>query len=250
MGRMGGKRVLVCAAAHGIGRACAELFAREGAEVLATDIDESGLQSLAHGNDRIQPIVLDGTDSEAVHRVINGLPTVDSLVHCVGYVHHGSVLQCDASQWRRSFQVNVDSFYFALQATLTSMLQAKAGSIVCISSVASSLKGLPNRAAYGATKAALLGLVKSVAVDYVTEGIRCNAVCPGTVISPSLRERIAEAGKTMGGADQAMAMFVSRQPMNRLGTPDEIAALCLYLASDESRFVTGQFFAIDGGMTL
>lgn len=248
MSRLEGKHVLVTAAAQGIGRACVETFLREGATVHATDVDAKGLSTLPQG--RLKTAVLDGTDPQAVADFVAGLNPLHSVVHCIGYVHQGSVLDCDQEHWQRSFRVNVDSFYYVLRAALPPMVTAQAGSIVCIASVASSIKGLPNRAAYGATKAALIGLVKSVAADYVAQGIRCNAVCPGTVTSPSLLGRMAEVGKSLGDLEKARAMFISRQPMNRLGTPEEIAALCLYLASDESRFVTGQAMAIDGGITI
>ena len=247
MSRLAGKHIWVTAAANGIGRACAERFLVEGARVSATDIDLEGLGTLP---DPVARAALDSTDADAVRAYAAGLGPLDAVVHCVGTVHHGSVLGCDAAAWRRSFEVNVDSFYHLLQAVLPAMLEARAGSIVCISSIASSLKGLPNRAAYGASKAALIGLVKSVAADFVGHGIRANAVCPGTVSSPSLLGRVEELGREVGGSDEAMAMFVARQPMGRLGTPDEVAQLCLFLASDESRFVTGQAYAVDGGATI
>jgi len=247
MSRLTGKRVWVTAAANGIGRACAERFAAEGARVFATDVHAEGLASLPADVDHAS---LDSTDPAAVAAYAAGTGAFDAVVHCVGYVHQGSVLECDAPTWARSFEVNVHSFYHLLQAVLPPMVAARAGSIVCISSIASSIKGLPNRAAYGATKAALIGLTKSVAADYAGEGVRANAVCPGTVASPSLMHRVEDLGREVGGSDEAMAMFVARQPMGRLGTPEEIAGLCLYLASDESRFVTGQAYAIDGGITI
>jgi 2-keto-3-deoxy-L-fuconate dehydrogenase len=248
MGRMAGKRVLVTAASQGIGRACAEKIYAEGAQVCATDIDESGLADLSAIG--ISTALVDGTDPHAVADFFAGAPSFDAVVHCIGSVHHGSVLQCNESAWHQSFHVNVDSFYYILQNALPGMLAAKSGSIVCISSVASSIKGLPNRAAYGSTKAAVIGLVKSVAADFVAQGIRCNAVCPGTITSPSLLERVDTLGRDLGSTGMAMEAFVSRQPMGRLGTTDEVAALCLYLASDESAFVTGQALSIDGGMTI
>ena len=248
MGRVEGKHVLVTAAARGIGRACVEACLREGAHVHATDLDGPELATLSH--ERLASRALDGTDARGVQEFLNGLPVLDAVIHCIGYVHQGTVLECHPTQWQQSFRVNVDSFYYLLQAVLPRMLSAKAGSIVCIASVASSIKGLPNRAAYGATKAALIGLVKSVAVDYVAYGVRCNAVCPGTVTSPSLLERMSSLARTLGDEAKARAMFISRQPMNRLGSPEEIASLCLYLASDESKFVTGQAIAIDGGITI
>ena len=244
---LAGKRIWITAAANGIGRACAERFVAEGASVFATDIDADGLQTLDACPNRA---VLDSTDARAVANYAARVGHLDAVVHCVGTVHNGRVLDCTAADWARSFDVNVHSFFHLLHAVLPSMIEARAGSIVCIASIASSLKGLPNRAAYGATKAALIGLVKSVAADFVSHGVRANAVCPGTVTSPSLLGRVEELGREVGGSDEAMAMFVARQPMGRLGTPEEIAGLCLYLASDESRFVTGQALAIDGGITI
>jgi 2-keto-3-deoxy-L-fuconate dehydrogenase len=248
MGRMSEKRVLITAAGQGIGRACAEMFHAEGAIVHATDIDETSLSTLALSG--IQTAVVNGTSRTAVDDFVRGTAPFDAVVHCVGSVNHGSVLACDPEDWRRAFSINVDSFYHILQATLPAMIAQKHGSIICISSVASSLKGLPNRAVYGATKAALIGLIKSVAADFVTTNVRCNAVCPGTITSPSLLERVDTLGRELGSNGKAMAAFVSRQPMGRLGTPQEVAALCLYLASDESGFITGQAISIDGGMTI
>lgn len=244
--RMAGMRVLVTAAAHGIGRACAERAAEEGALVVATDIDEDALRTL----DVEATCAVDGTDANAVAKCVEQLGPFDSLIHCIGYVHHGSILECDADSWRRSFSVNVDTFLHVVRAVLPPMIAAGDGSITCISSVASCLKGLPHRFAYGASKAALVGMTKSIAADYATQGIRCNAVCPGTITSPSLLARVEELGRGNGGFDEAMARFTARQPLGRLGSPDEVANLCIYLASGESRFVTGQAFAIDGGITI
>jgi 2-keto-3-deoxy-L-fuconate dehydrogenase len=237
----------VMAAASGIGRAVAEGCAIEGAEVFATDLDAAGLSRLKA--ERVHTKVLDGTDADAVGAYVRDLGTLDSLIHCIGHVHQGTVLDCDRQSWQEAFRINVDSFYHVLQAALPRMISARAGSVICVSSVASSLKGLPQRAAYGATKAALIGLVKSVAADYVGLGIRCNAVCPGTIISPSLQRRIDSLAAEIGPS-AAMARYVERQPMSRLGTPAEVASLCLYLASDESAFMTGQILAIDGGITI
>jgi 2-keto-3-deoxy-L-fuconate dehydrogenase len=248
MGRLQGKNILVTAAGRGIGRACALAACAEGARVVAADIDRSALEGLDSSS--INTVVLDGTDYEAVRSLVASSPGFDALIHCIGYVHQGTALECDVQSWRRSFEINVDSFFFAASTVLPSMQKAGRGSLVCISSVASSMKGLPRRAAYGASKSAINGLVKSLAADYVSHGIRCNAVCPGTVISPSLEERLTILGEQVGGYEKAYEMFISRQPMMRFGTPEEVASLCVYLASDESAFVTGQLLAIDGGMTI
>jgi 2-keto-3-deoxy-L-fuconate dehydrogenase len=248
MGRLERKTVLVTAAGRGIGRACALAACAEGAYVIATDIDPTALAGLDCAT--IKTVSLDGTDWEAVQSLVENSPGFDALIHCIGYVHVGTSLDCDLKSWRRSFEINVDSFFFACCAVLPGMRKAGRGSIACISSVASSLKGLPQRAAYGASKSAVNGLVKSLAADYIADGIRCNAVCPGTVSSPSLEQRITALGEELGGYDKARNMFISRQPMMRFGTPEEVASLCVYLASDESRFVTGQLLAIDGGITI
>ena len=248
MERLKNKRVLVTAAARGIGRACALAAAREGAVVVATDIDFKALEDLSDA--RIRCVSLDGCDPSAVHQLLASEDTFDAVIHCIGYVHQGTILDCDLATWRQSFNINVDSLFLVLKAVLPQMRAVRHGSIVCISSVASSLKGLPRRAAYGASKAATIGLIKSVAADFVAEGIRCNAVCPGTISSPSLNDRVAVLGEEVGGAERALEMFIARQPMGRLGTPAEVAAMCIYLASDESCFVTGQAIAIDGGITI
>lgn len=248
MRRMAGKRVLVTAAGQGIGRACAELLSKEGARVCATDIEPGGLEELAALG--ISTHIIDGTDRASVLDFLSNAGKFDAAIHCIGTVHHGSIIDCDERSWHNSFRVNVDSYYYVLQGILPAMVAAQSGSIVCISSVASSVKGLPKRAAYGATKAAAIGLTKSVAADYVSHGVRCNAVCPGTITSPSLLERVDTLGRDLGSNSKAMAAFVSRQPMGRLGTTEEVAAMCLYLVSDESGFVTGQVFSIDGGMTI
>ena len=249
--RLQGKRALVTAAAQGIGRATALAFAREGAQVLAADINEAGLANLeAEGGPRIQTLHLDVTNAEAVaslgaHR---GTDAFSTLFNCAGVVHAGNVLECDEGDWEFALQLNVTSMFRLVRAVLPGMLERGGGSIINMSSVASSVKGVPNRFAYCTTKAAVIGLTKSVAADFVGAGIRCNAICPGTVESPSLQQRIAEQARTQNTtADQVHTAFVARQPMGRLGRPEEIAALAVYLASDESAFTTGTCQVIDGG---
>lgn len=244
MNRLQNKTALVTAAGQGIGRAVALAFAQHGASVVATDINAETLAELeAHG---IKTTVLDATDRAAVDSVVKGAGPLDVLVNCAGFVHHGSILACDQSDWEFSFNLNVNSSYYSISAALPAMLENGGGSIINISSVASSIKGVPNRFVYGTTKAAVIGLTKSVAADYVSQGIRCNAICPGTVDSPSLHDRL----RNTGDYDQAMKDFVARQPMGRLGSADEIAHLCLYLASDESAFTTGQAHIVDGGWAV
>ena len=240
--RLAGKRALVTAAGAGIGRATALAFAAAGAEVLATDIDASALSSLAGEHPGIRTQVLDVTDAAAVAAVAKN--PVDVLFNCAGFVHAGTILDTDESAWRRSFAINVDSMYHLCRAVLPGMLERGQGSIVNMSSVASSIKGVPNRFAYGATKAAVIGLTRSIAADFVSRGVRCNAICPGTVKTPSLGERV----RALGGDEATVwKSFTDRQPMGRLGEPGEIAALAVYLASDESSFTTGTVHVIDGG---
>ena len=246
-GRLQGKTALVTAAAQGIGRATAEAFAAEGAKVIATDINLEKLATLKGANLTTRHLdVLDGAAILAAEREIGA---IDVLVNCAGYVHHGSILECEEKDFDFSTNLNVRAAYRMIRAFLPGMLARKGGTIVNVSSIASSIIGVPNRFIYGVTKAALLGLTKSVAVEYVTKGIRCNAICPGTVETPSLGERIKALGNEVGNEEEARKAFVARQPMGRLGTATEIAALALYLASDESAFVTGQEFIIDGGWT-
>lgn len=243
-----GKTAVISAAGQGIGRAVAERFAAEGAVVFASDIRAEGLDGLrAHG---VRVRQLDSTDGREVADYAAAFDRVDVLVNCVGYVSHGKITDCTAEEWGRSLRINVDSVFHAIRLFLPLMRAQRSGSIVNISSVASSIKGFPDRAAYGTAKAAVIGLTKSVAADFVREGIRCNAVCPGTISSPSLQERIEALGARMGSIEEARAAFVERQPIGRLGTPEEVAALCLYLATDESAFVTGQTFVIDGGIDI
>jgi len=242
MARLDGKTALVTAAAQGIGRSTALAFAREGARVVATDLNEEGLRGLE--GDGVETRRLDVTDAEAIRQLAATRP-VDVLFNCAGFVHHGSVLDCDERDWDFSFELNVRSMYHTIRAFLPGMLERGAGSIVNMSSVASSVKGVPNRFAYGATKAAVIGLTKAVAADFVGSGVRCNAICPGTVDTPSLADRIAASDDP----DQARRDFVARQPMKRLGTAEEISALAVYLASDESSYTTGAVHVIDGGWT-
>jgi 2-keto-3-deoxy-L-fuconate dehydrogenase len=240
-----GKRALVSAAAQGIGEASARAFAAAGAEVVATDLNTQRLAAL----DSVEGITtaqLDVTDGAAVAAFAARTPAPDILFNCAGFVHHGSILECDEDDWDFSFDLNVKSMYRMIRAFLPAMLDAGGGSIINMASVASSVKGVPVRCVYGASKAAVVGLTKSVAADYVAAGIRCNAICPGTVQSPSLDERIA----AQGNAEEARRAFVARQPMGRIGTAEEIAAVALYFASDASAFTTGTTFVIDGGMSV
>ena len=240
-GRLSGKRALVTAAAAGIGRAITLAFAREGAQVLATDIDAAGLARLADDSGA-RTALLDVTDPAAITALLAGEPAFDILVNAAGFVDHGTVLDCDDAAWARSFELNVTSMHRIIRAVLPAMLSQRAGSIVNISSVASSLKGAPNRYVYGSTKAAIIGLTKSVAVDFAAHGIRCNAICPGTVDTPSLAGRINTAADPV----QARKDFIARQPMGRLGSADEIAHLAVYLAGDEAGFTSGATHIIDG----
>ncbi|WP_025771268.1 SDR family oxidoreductase [Thioalkalivibrio sp. HK1] len=244
-GRLAGKRVLVTAAAQGIGEAIARAFAFEGAKVLATDINAQGLKGLA-GVDGIETLALDACDGEAIRSVVESGGPFDVLASCTGYVHHGTVLDCDEAAWDFSFDLNIKAMYRVIRAVLPGMIEQGGGSIIGISSIVSSLHSAPNRCVYGASKAAVIGLVKSIAVDFVRQGIRINAICPGTVQSPSLDERI----DALGGGDAVRQAFIDRQPMGRLGTAQEIAAIAVHLGSDESAFTTGQTFVADGGMSL
>jgi 2-keto-3-deoxy-L-fuconate dehydrogenase len=253
-GRLDGKRALVTAAAQGIGRATALAFAAEGATVLATDIAEDRLADLAEA--LVATRRLDVTDEGAIAALADELGPLDILFNCAGFVHHGTVLDVLPEDWDFSFELNVRSMYLMIRAFLPKMLEhansaGGGASIINMASTASSIKGVPNRCAYGATKAAIIGLTKSVAADFITRGIRCNAICPGTVATPSLDERIAIEGVLMpGGTEAARRGFIERQPMGRLGTPEEVAALAVYLASDEAAFTTGAIHIIDGGFTL
>lgn len=245
--RLQGKRCFVTAAGQGIGRATALAFAREGASVMATDIDERLLAELA-GQPGITTRRLDVTDAAAITAAVAEAGRIDVLFNGAGYVHAGSILDCDEAAWDFSFDLNVRSMYRLIRAVLPGMRAQRGGSIINMASVASSIKGAPGRFVYGTTKAAVIGLTKSVAADFVAEGIRCNAICPGTVESPSLRQRIsAQAQATGKTLEEVEAAFVARQPMGRLGRTEEIAALAVYLASEESGFTTGTAQVIDGG---
>ncbi|MDQ7986210.1 SDR family oxidoreductase [Pseudomonas sp. G34] len=247
MSEMHGKRVLITAAGQGIGLASARAFAAAGAEVIATDIDIGTLQD----EPGLTALQLDVTSAEAISALAEQVGALDVLFNCAGYVHAGSILDCDEAAWERSLQLNVTAMYRMIRATLPGMLARGGGSIINMASVASSIKGVPNRCAYTASKAAVVGLTKSVAADYVRQGIRCNAICPGTVDSPSLRARIAEQAALQGVAEaQVYGQFVARQPMGRLGSAEEIARLVLYLGSDASSYTTGALHVIDGGMSI
>jgi 2-keto-3-deoxy-L-fuconate dehydrogenase len=246
--RLAGKKAIVTAAGQGIGLAIARMFASQGATVIATDVNQKALDAIAIPN--VETRILDVCDSAAVNAVADDIGAADILANVAGYVHHGSVLDCDEKDWDFSFDLNVKSMHRMIRAFLPAMLENGGGSIINLSSGASSLKGAPDRYAYGATKAAVIGLTKAVAVDFIRKGIRCNAICPGTVLSPSLEQRIAELGKEVGGTQKAMEMFVARQPMGRLGGVDEIASIATYLAGDESAFTTGTAIPVDGGWTL
>ena len=243
--RFVGKIAVVTAAGQGIGRACAERLRAEGATVFASDLD-AGLLSDAEG---MQVAALDATDLDAVTAYFAGFARIDVLVHAVGYVHQGTIEECSAEDWHRSRSITLDSAFNVLSQAVPKMKDA-GGSIVTIASVAGSIKGLPKRAAYCATKAGVIGLTKAIAADYVTQGLRCNAVCPGTIDTPSMRARVAELTEEFGSYDKAWEFFISRQPTGRLGTADEVAAAVAFLASDEASLFTGQTVSPDGGITI
>lgn len=249
-GRLTGKVALITAAGQGMGRACALQMATEGATVHATDVKPELLASL-HGVANIVTRRLDVLDDDAVRATFEELPALDVLFNCAGFVHHGSILECSPNDWTFSMNLNVRSMYVAIQAALPKMLErhrttGQGASIINMASVAGSIRGIANRFVYGTSKAAVIGLTKAVAADYVQRGIRCNAIAPGTVDTPSLGDRI----NAFADPVEARKMFVARQPMGRLAQADEIAPIVVYLASDESVFATGQVFAIDGGMTI
>lgn len=250
-GRLAGKRALITAAAAGIGRAAALQFAAEGARVIATDIDEAGVRALAEEHESIEARRLNVMAGDEISAAADAIGAIDVLFNCAGFVANGTILDCDERDWDRSFDLNVKAMYRMIKAFLPAMIKAGGGSIVNMASVASSEKGIVNRFAYGASKAAVIGLTKSVAADFVAKGIRCNAVCPGTVDTPSLRQRVSEVAAAQGiPFEEALAGFVGRQPMGRLGNAEEIAALCLYLASDESSYTTGVAHVVDGGILM
>ncbi len=238
------KIAVVTAAAQGIGRAVAQRLAKEGAKVYALDNNEQALASLTGTTN----LVIDCTDAQALEKFFSGLSRVDILVPGVGYVHHGTIEECSDEEWRKSQSITLDSTFFTIRSAIPKM-KAHGGSIINIASIASSIKGFPNRAAYGAAKGGVIGLTRAIAVDYLKQGIRCNAICPGTTQSPSLNDRIATMGKKSGDLDAARKAFIDRQPMGRLGTPEEMAGLVYYLAGDEASFITGQCYHIDGGTT-
>lgn len=244
--RLAGNIALLTAAGQGIGRATALAFADEGAVVWATDINQAALNELAAMHPKINTRLLDVRDENAIQDIVAETGVVDVLFNCAGYVHHGTILECSEKDWDFSFDTNVKSMYRTCRAVLPGMLKAGKGNIINMASGASSIKGAPNRFVYASTKAAVIGLTKAIAVDFIRQGIRCNAICPGTVQSPSLEQRMS----AQGDFEKARAEFVARQPIGRLGRPEEIAALAVYLASDESSFTTGQNHIIDGGWTL
>lgn len=247
-GRLSGKRCFVTAAGQGIGRAAAIAMAAEGATVLATDRDAHKVGEL--GARGITHMPLDVLDDQAIERAAREAGPIDVLFNCAGFVHQNSVLSCTDDEWDFGFGLNVRAMWKVARAFIPGMLDRRRGSIVNMSSACSSVKGAPNRFLYGTTKAAVIGLTKSIATDYVTQGIRCNCLCPGTVDTPSLHDRIAANAAAAGSVEAARAAFVARQAMGRLATAEEMAALVVYLAADESAFVTGQAIVIDGGWTL
>jgi 2-keto-3-deoxy-L-fuconate dehydrogenase len=244
--RLAGKITLATAAGQGIGRATAIAFADEGAIVWATDINDQLLAALSHERPNIRTRRLDVRDEQDIANCAAEIGALDVLFNCAGYVHHGNILDCSEKDWDFSFDLNVKSMYRTCRAFLPAMLKARKGNIINMSSAVSSIAAAPNRFVYGSTKAAVIGLTKAIAMDFIRSGIRCNAICPGTVQSPSLEERIV----AQGNAEKARSEFIARQPMGRIGRPEEISALAVYLASDESGYTTGQTHIIDGGFAL
>jgi 2-keto-3-deoxy-L-fuconate dehydrogenase len=248
MRRLIGKTAFITAAGQGIGRATALAYAAEGAQVIATDLDGEKVGQIA--SDQIRTFSLNVLDAAAISAASQAAGPVDILFNCAGFVHQGNILDATEQDWDFAFGLNVRSMFHTIRAFLPGMLQAGGGSIINISSAASSIKGAPNRFIYGTTKAAVIGLTKSVASDFVARGVRCNCICPGTIQTPSLDDRIAANAAAAGSVEAARKAFIARQAMGRLGSPEEIAALAVYLAADESQFVTGQAIVIDGGWTL
>ncbi|WP_171102366.1 SDR family oxidoreductase [Ruegeria sp. HKCCD7255] len=245
--RLKGKRVLVSAAAQGIGRASVIAMAREGAMVFATDIDTQSLSSIRDENlENIEIFEMNVRDDDSVQEAV-ALAKPDVLFNCAGFVHHGTILDATDDEWDFAMDLNLRSMVRTIKAALPGMLERGSGSIINMSSALGSIIGAPNRFVYGTTKAAVVGLTKSVAVDFITQGLRCNCICPGTVDSPSWRDRVDALGKQLGSREEALAQFVARQPMGRVAKAEEIAALVVYLASDESAFTTGHTHIIDGG---
>ncbi len=244
--RLEGKKIVVTAAGQGIGKATAIAFHNEGAHVIATDLNEKTLADLNKEYPNIKIKTLDSTDNKAILDFVKTLDEVNVLFNAVGFVHHGTILDCEEKDWDFSFDVNIKSMYFMCKAILPLMVKQNGGSIINVSSIASSLKGLPNRFVYGASKAAIIGLTKSIASDFVKQNIRCNSIAPGTVFSPSWQDRVNQSPDPV----QAKKDFIARQPMGRLGTAEEIASMAIYLAGDESTFTTGNTFSVDGGMTI
>ena len=245
-GRLQNKNIIVTAAGQGIGKATAIAFHNEGANVIATDINDKTLSDLNKEYPNIKVLKLDSTDKNAILKFTKKLDTVDVLFNAVGFVHHGTILECEEDAWDFSNIVNIKSMYFMCKAILPLMIKQNRGSIVNVSSCASSLKGFPNRFVYGTTKGAVIGLTKSIAADFVKKNIRCNSIAPGTVFSPSWQDRVNQSPDPV----QAKKDFIARQPMGRLGTAEEIAAIAIYLASDESTFTTGNTFSVDGGISI
>ena len=243
-GRLSGKKIIITAAAQGIGRACVEAYQAEGANVIATDINQEKFGDLSQ-LPNVETRLLDVLNLEDISRTSKEIGPVDVLFNCAGFVHHGSILDCDETAWDFSFELNVKAQYRMIRAFLPGMLSNGGGSIINMASVCSSVKGIVQRAVYGASKAAVIGLTKSVSADYLRNGVRCNCICPGTVQSPSLDDRI----NAFEDPIQARKDFIARQPLGRLGNAEEIAAIAVYLASDESAYTTGQPFIIDGGIT-
>ena len=244
--RLKNKNAIVTAAGQGIGKATAIAFHNEGANVIATDLNEETLKNLNKEYPKIKVQKLDSTNKAEIESFTKTLGKVDILFNAVGFVHHGTILECEEKDWDFSFNVNIKSMYFMVKSILPKMIEQNGGSIINISSIASSIRGLPNRFVYGASKAAIIGFTKSIAADFVKQNIRCNTIAPGTVHTPSWEDRV----KASKDPVQAKKDFIARQPMGRLGTAEEIAAIAIYLASDESTFATGNIFSVDGGMTI